>query len=84
MKLWKTFKRLYSQVKQEAQVIKSLKYLKEQEITALTLRTLLDESVNKNVQIVVEQKNGRLVIVPLANNNKVTTFKNVFDENHPF
>lgn len=84
MKLWKTFKRLHSQVKKEAEVIKSLKYLKDQEITALTLQTLLDESVNKNVQIVVEQKNGRLVITPLVSNNKITTFKNAFDENHPF
>lgn len=84
MKLWKTFKRLYSQVKKEAAVIKSLKYLKEQEITALTIRTILDESINKNIQIVVEQKNGRLIIMPNINQTKVPTFKNAFDENHPF
>lgn len=88
MKLIQLISRCWKEISHEAEIAKSLKYIKEREITALTLKTLLDESVNKKVEIIIEvtSKEGssqRIVIKPTEKQSMGKTFAERFNEIHP-
>lgn len=88
MRILRLIKRLWNELKKEAEVVKSLKYLKERDLTALTVQTLLDESINKNIEIVIDMTTSQgnkttMTIRPKDEKNNMKTFADRFNEAHP-
>lgn len=88
MRILRLIKRLWNELKKEAEIAKSLKYLKERDLTALTVQTLLDESINKNIEIVIDMMTSQgnkttMTIRPKDEKNNMKTFADRFNEAHP-
>lgn len=88
MRILRLIKRLWNELKKEAEIAKSLKYLKERDLTALTVQTLLDESINKNIEIVIDMATSQgnkttMIIRPKDEKNNMKTFADRFNEAHP-
>lgn len=88
MRILRLIKRLWNELKKEAEIAKSLKYLKERDLTALTVQTLLDESINKNIEIVIDMTTSQgnkttMTIRPKDEKNNMKTFADRFNEAHP-
>lgn len=88
MRILRLIKRLWNELKKEAEIAKSLKYLKERDLTALTVQTLLDESINKNIEIVIDMMTSQgnkttMIIRPKDEKNNMKTFADRFNEAHP-
>lgn len=88
MRILKLIKRLWNELKKEAEIVRSLKYLKEKDLTGLTVQTLLDESINKNVEIVIDMTTSQgnkttMTIRPKDEKNNMKTFADRFNEAHP-
>lgn len=88
MKILKLIKRLWNEIKHETEIVKSLKYLRERDLTGLTIQTLLDESINKNVEIVIDTttpqgSRNTITIRPKDDRNNIKSFADRFNEAHP-